>query len=280
MREASYFAPTNVGEAVKLLAEHGAKAVILAGGTDLLPALNHYEIKPEALIYIGKLGLDHIKEQDGKLVIGAAVTTATLATNSLVAKKAGALATAAQASGSVAIRTTATIGGNVANASPAADLVAPLLALDASVRLVSAGGDRVVALKDFFAGPKKTACKANELITEIHIPAPKGKTVFLKLGRRKGQTLAVVNAAVRLDIAGGVCHEARIVLGSMAPVPLRCTKAEALLQGKAVTAALIAEAAAAAVAQSKPITDQRATAWYREKAGTALVARALGEAAG
>jgi len=280
MKEVSYFAPTEVSEALKVLAQHGGKVTILAGGTDVMPKVNHYELKPEAILYLGKLGLDYIKEQDGKLVIGAMTSTAALAASKVVAKKAGALAEAASHSGSVAIRTAATIGGNIANASPGADLASPLLAMDAQVRLVSAGGERVVALKDFFKGPHATVRKPDELITEIHVPLPKGKTAFQKQGRRKAQTLSVANASVQVQMEGGKCADARIVLGSMAPVPLRCTKAEAMIKGKALDKAAIEACAAQAVAESSPIDDQRSTKWYREKAAKVLVARALGQAAG
>lgn len=280
MREVSYFAPTEIGEAVNLLAEHGAKATVLAGGTDLLPKINHYDLKPEAILFIGGLGLDAIKEENGKLVIGAATSTAKIAASDLVAEKAGALAEAAQASGSVAIRTAATIGGNIANASPGADMVAALLALDAEFKLVSAGGDRTVAAKDFFLGPHESVLKPDELLTEVNVPVPKGKTVFLKLGRRHAQTLSVASVAVQLEMEGATCKDARIVLGAMAPTPLRCTKAEGMIKGKSLDEGLVAKCAAEAVDESSPIDDQRATAWYRKRAAKVLVARALAQAAG
>jgi CO/xanthine dehydrogenase FAD-binding subunit len=278
MSDVSYCAPTDIGEALKILAE--GKTTVLAGGTDLLPKINYHEFRPEALLYIGRLGLDYIKEEGGKLLIGAATSTAKLAASELVAAKAPALAEAAKQSGSVAIRTTATVGGNIANGSPAADLVAPLLAMDAAVCLARAGGERVVPLGGFFLGPQQTARRLEELITEIQIPIPKGKTVFLKVGRRHAQTLSVANVALRLFVDEAVCKEARIVLGAMAPTPLRCAKAEELIVGKALDEALIEQCAAAAVAESAPIDDQRATAWYRQRAAKALVARALKQAAG
>jgi carbon-monoxide dehydrogenase medium subunit len=197
-----------------------------------------------------------------------------------VAEKAGALAEAARASGSVAIRTAATIGGNVANASPGADLVAALLALDAEFKLVSAGGDRTVAAKDFFLGPHESVLKPDELLTEVHVPVPKGKTVFLKLGRRHAQTLSVANVAVQLEMDGATCKDARIALGAMAPTPLRCTKAEGMIKGKNLDEGLVAKCAAEAVDESSPIDDQRATAWYRKRSAKVLVARALAQAAG
>lgn len=280
MKDTLYFAQTNLRETLKLLARYGKKATILAGGTDLVPKINSYELKPDVLVYIGGLGLDYMKEKGEKLLIGAATPMAKIAASKLVARKAGALAEAARQAGTAAVRTAATIGGNLANASPAADLATPLLAMDAELLLMNSKGKRVVALKDFFKGPGKTVLKPGELITEVSVPVPKGKTVFLKLGRRKAMTLSVVNTAVGLQMEGKKCKEARIVVGSVAPTPLRCTRAEGLLKGKEVDRTLITQCATEAVAASKPVDDQRATAWYRKQAGTVLVARALAQAAG
>lgn len=280
MREVSYFAPNEIGEAVNLLAEHGEKAAVLAGGTDLVAALNYYEIKPGALLYIGGLGLDYIKEADGKLVIGAGTTGAQLIASDLLAAKFPVLVDAAKTHGSPAIRSVATIGGNLGTGSPAGDLIPPLMVMDAEVLLVSAGGERVVPVKDFFTGPQETVCKPDELIVEIRVPLQAGAAVFEKLGHRKAQTCSLASAAARLEMDGKVCKDARIVLGSMAPTPIRCTKAEEMIVGKELDAALIAKCAEAAIAESSPIDDQRATAWYREKAGKVLVARAVAQAAG
>jgi carbon-monoxide dehydrogenase medium subunit len=280
MKEAMYFAETEMSKTIKLLGQYGKKAVILAGGTDLVPKINYYKLKPEVLVYIGKLGLDYIKEKNRKLIIGAATSMAKIAASKLVAKKAGALAEAARQAGTVAIRTTATIGGNLANASPAADLATPLLAMDAELLLRSNKGKRAVALKDFFRRPGQTVLRPGELIVEVSIPPPAGKTVFLKLGRRKAMTLSVVNVAVRLEMDGHKCKDARIAMGSVAPTPLRCPRAERLLKGQEVDKALIAQCSAEVMAACQPVDDQRATAWYRRQAGTVLVARALAQAAG
>jgi CO/xanthine dehydrogenase FAD-binding subunit len=280
MQNVGYFAPTEVSQAVKLLAEHGKKATVLAGGTDLVPQINYYELKPEILVYIGGLKLDYIKAEGGQLVIGAGTPIAKLLESDLVAKQAKVLADAARQHSSVAIRSVGTIGGNIANGSPAADLVCPLMVMDAKLKLVSATGERMVAIEDFFVGPGVTVLKPEELLTEIQIPAVKGKAVYAKLGKRKAQACSIVITGVRLELDGKVCKAARVALGSMAPKPLRCKKAEALLVGKTVNAALVAQVAAAAVGESSPIDDVRATAWYRQKAGTALVAGALAQAAG
>jgi CO/xanthine dehydrogenase FAD-binding subunit len=286
MKDVMYFAPAGIDEALALLAEHKGKATVLAGGTDLVPKVNYYELKPDILIYTGGMGSAYIKEEDGKLVIGAGTTWTELTASSLVAEKAGILVEAAKQGGCVATRNAGTIGGNLANASPAADLATPLLAMDAELLLKSSNGDRVVPIKEFFTGPGETVLKPDELLVEIHIPPVKGKTAFLKLGRRKAMTLSVVNVAVRLEMAKKrpgtfrTCNEARIALGAMAPTPLRCTKAEKILKGKVLDKASMNECAAKAIAETIPVDDQRATAWYRKKAGAALVARALSQAAG
>jgi len=278
--DTKYFAPSDMGEALELLEAHAGKINILAGGTNLVPKINYAELKPEALLYVGKLGLDYIKEQDGKLLIGAATPVAKLRESDLVAQKAPALAQAAKNFGGYSIRASATIGGNIANASPAADLIPPLMVMDAELHLASAHGERTVPAQVFCTEPGGCVLEPGEMIVEIAVPPRQGNTAFLKLGRRKAQTLAVMSIAVRLEMDGTMCRDARIALGSMAPTPLRCTEAEALIKGKTLDGALIAECAALAIAQSKPITDQRGSAWYRKEAGTALVARALTQAAG
>jgi len=280
MRETLYFAEKSVEDTLGLLARYGKRAVILAGGTDLVPRINYYKLKPEVLVYIGNLGLDYIREKGGGLLIGAATKLSEIAASRKVAKKAGALAEAARLAATPAVRTTATIGGNLANASPAADLATPLLAMDADLRLQSEKGERVVPLKEFFKGPGKTVLKPGELITEVSIPLSPGKCIFLKLGRRKAMSLSVVNVAVYLDMAGNKCREARIAVGAVAPTPLRCIEAEALLMGKRIDRELIGRCAATAIAAGRPVDDRRASAWYRKEAGKALVARTLALAAG
>ena len=286
MKDVMYFAPAGIDEALALLAEHKGKATVLAGGTDLVPKVNYYELKPDILIYTGGMGSAYIKEEDGKLVIGAGTTWTELTVNSLVAEKASILVEAAKQGGCVATRNAGTIGGNLVNASPAADLATPLLVMDAELLLKSTNGERVVPINEFFKGPGETVLKPDELLVEIHIPPVRGKTAFLKLGRRRAMTLSVVNVAVRLEMAKKnpgtfrTCNEARIALGAMAPTPLRCIKSEKMLKGKMLDKASMDECAAEAIAETSPVDDQRATAWYRKKAGAALVVRALSQAAG
>jgi carbon-monoxide dehydrogenase medium subunit len=139
---------------------------------------------------------------------------------------------------------------------------------------------RVIALDDFFTGPGKTVRDSDELLTEILVPFPKGKSVFLKLGRRRAMSLSIVNVAVQIEIEGGKCRDAKIAMGSVAPTPIRCHQAERMLVNKEIGLELISKCAGEAVAVTKPIDDQRAKAWYRMEAGTVLLKRALAEAAG
>jgi len=199
MKEMQFLTPSGVDEALKALAEFGGKATVLAGGTDVVPKVNYYELLPDAFLYVGRVGLDYVKELDGALVIGAGMTWSALMADPLIEKRVPVLIEAARNGGCVAQRNAGTIGGNIVNASPAADLVAPLLVLDAEVLLRSLKGERTVALKDFFTGPGETVLQPDELLIEVRVPDVKGKAVFLKLGRRRAMTLSVVNTAVRLE---------------------------------------------------------------------------------
>lgn len=280
MKDVKYFAASSLGEAKALLAEYGGRAAVLAGGTDIVPKMKTYRSIPDVLVYIGGLPIDYLKEEGGKILIGACAPTARLVNSDLLAQKAPALREAARLCGTGAVRTVATIGGNLVNASPAADLATPLLAMDADVKLERTGQTRTLPLKDFFEGPGKTALRADELLTEIAIPVPRGRTVFLKLGRRKALTLSVMNVAVQVLKEGDTVESARIAVGAMAPVPMRCNSAESMLAGKKLEQKLIDECAERAISETSPIDDQRASAWYRRLAGRAIVARALGLAAG
>jgi carbon-monoxide dehydrogenase medium subunit len=152
--------------------------------------------------------------------------------------------------------------------------------LDASVCLGGPDGERIVPIKDFFTGPGETVRRENELILEIVIPETQSQAAFLKLGKRKSQTLSVVNAAVSLGKNGGKCTNVRIAVGAMAPTPLRCVKAEEALQDKQPDAGFIRDCARIAVEQTDPIDDGRASAWYRKRAAEAVISRAIATAAG
>ncbi|UCF91433.1 MAG: FAD binding domain-containing protein [Desulfobacterales bacterium] len=277
MAQAEFYRPANLDEACALLTQYGAKAKVIAGGTDLMVAVNRKRLSPEVLIYIGDCGLNYVKMVGDQLVIGAFTTHTELAKSSLVMEKAPLLAEAVGQIGSRAIRNMGTIGGNLVTASPAADGAAALMALDAELKLVSQNGERVFRVESFFTGPGETVRQAHELIKEIIIPpqAAGSKHGWYKLGQRKADVCGAVSAAIVVEMQNGTCRKARIVLGAVAPTPLLAQAAGSKLQGKALDHTVIAEAAQAAANATAPIDDWRATAWYRQRASGAIVKRLL-----
>jgi len=281
MQQFQFHSARSISDALRFLSEKGDQTTIIAGGTDLIPRLRQEDSRPEFVLNILEIErLNGITEQNHTLRIGSTTTHTQLVESDLLQKICPSLGQAAASVGGPLIRNRGTIGGNIANASPAADLAPALLSLDADAVLMSEKGTRVVALKDFFTGPGKTALNPDELLVEISIPLPKGKSVFLKLGRRQAMTLSIVNVAVCLEMEGRNCRNARIAMGSVAPTPIRCPRAEMLLMDKAIDPELISKCAAEAMAMSKPLDDQRAKAWYRVQAGAVLLRRALMQAAG
>lgn len=283
MKNVEYFAPGTLKEALQLLGKHGKGMAVLAGGTDLVRNMNLDQAYPASFMWIGHLGLEYIKNVDGVIHIGAATRMQTAGASKLLQSKAAALAEAAGKMASPPVRSLATLGGNICNASPAGDTICAMLGLGAQVFLKSTRGQRVVPLDKFFTGPGKTVRKADELLIEILIK-PTGKnegSAYAKVGRRQALTLAVLNAASRVkrDVKGN-CTEVTIAVGAAAPTPLRAVKAEAVLRGKPLTEAAVKAAAETAVTEIKPIDDVHGTAWYRRKLTKALVARTLRRAGG
>ncbi|MGB9868024.1 MAG: FAD binding domain-containing protein [Bacillota bacterium] len=274
-----YLAPGSVEECLELLAEHGGKAKVVAGGTDLVVNIRAETVTPEFLVDVERLdAIRFIKWDESGLRIGAATKIAELERSELVQKMAPALHQAAGQVGAVQTRNLATIAGNLASAVPSADMAPPLIALDAEVEVRSAGGSRRIKVESLFAGPKATVLKPEELITEVIIPAEscKDPSCFLKLGRRRALTLAIVNAAVRLRVgSAGKVEDVRIALGAVAPTPIRARSAEEWLLGRKATAENFDIAAEKAARDSKPITDFRAGADYRRKMVKVLTRRAL-----
>jgi CO/xanthine dehydrogenase FAD-binding subunit len=267
-------------EALALLSEQGACPV--AGGTDLLIHIRAGIASPKHLVDLTGIGLGYIRKESSTIKIGATTTFEELLESDRICRDLPCLSQAARQVGAVQTRNLATIGGNLCSAVPSADSAPPLLAYDAQVKIAGRGGERVVALEQFFAGPKKNVLKADELLIEIQIPLPPPRTGahFLKKGRRSAMTLAVANVAARLTLAedGRTVEQARIALGAVAPTPRRAKQAEALLQGSAVSAVLIEHAASVAAGEIAPISDLRATADYRREVSRVLVQRALEQA--
>jgi carbon-monoxide dehydrogenase medium subunit len=252
---------------------------LLAGGTDLLIAMKTKAVKPKCLIDLkGIPGIDSI-EYDNGFKIGALTTVRDIEVSPLIRQKIPVLSEAAETLGSIQIRNRATIGGNLCHGSPAADMAAILLAMNCEVTIASDKGEKTVGLDQFFTGPNSTILGKDEMLSQIIIPQKmeQFKGVYLKHGPRKAMDIGIVNIAILLDgdFKSGLCNQAMIALGAVAPTPIRAKKAEALLKGKELKPDLIHKAAAAASNEAKPITDFRATAGYRNDLVESLVAKGI-----
>ncbi len=282
MKRFDYFEPATLDEAVLLLQRYNGQANVLAGGTDLLVEIKEHVRAPEYVVNIKKIpGLSHLSYDDQSgLRFGALVTTREIETHPLVQANYPSLAQAVSELGSIQVRHRATVAGNICRASPSADTPPPLIAAGASARLYGPAGERTVLLEDFFIGPGQTVLQPGELVVEFIVPPPPPHTgqVYLKHGRRRAMELATVGVAVAMTLAGEVCREVRIVLGAVAPTPLRARQAEAVLRGQRLDEPLIEAAAETAMQESKPISDVRASAAYRREMVRVLTARAVGRA--
>ncbi len=275
--------PRTLDEALRWLAELPT-ARPLAGGTDLLVQLRDGRRAAETLVDLGRLGLEGIREVDEGLEIGACTRMETIASDPRIVARWPALARAAGLVGAWPIQCRATLGGNLVNASPAADTAPPLLVAGASVHLVSRRGERTLPLDMFFTGPGTTVLEPGELLLAVRLPIPelfdreRLFERFVKIGPRREQIISVVSLAVRLHLAGGVATRAAVALGAVAPTPVRAPRVEAALEGHRYTAAVRREALARLQEDMAPIDDLRAPAAYRRVAAAVVLDRCLAEA--
>ena len=277
MHPFNHFTPTTLSEAVALLAEHNGKAAVIAGGTDLLLKMKAGFKKHDVVVNIKRLpDLSALayNAADG-LKLGALTSLRDLTRSPIIFEHYPVLAHTAHIMASEQIRSLATVGGNLCNAAPSADLAPPLIALDASVTLIGPAGERQIALEKFFTGPGKSVLQTGELLKEITLPPPTGKTVYLKHSPRSYMDIAIVGVAARIQMEGNICREARVVLGAVAPVPLRAHQSEALLAGQTLTEETIAHAAKTAAQECSPIDDVRGAAWYRRRMVEVLLKRGI-----
>lgn len=282
MRGFDFVAPNTVQAAIK--AAKGKKYKFIAGGTNFMPDLRHdHSGETKLVIDLMRIkSLKGISSAKGTVKLGALATVTDLINSKLIAREAPILIDMAAKFAGPIIRNRATISGNIIDGGPAADIVPPLLALKASVKLTGPKGSRTVALDKFLTGYRKTDIKPGEIITEITFPAPgKGHLHgYYKLARRNAMAITVVGAAIVLKMKGKICQEAGIALGSVTPTPIRCLEAEKLLKGKEITLALAQEAADACAAIATPIDDIRASAEYRKLMCEVLPRRLICQAAG
>ena len=274
----AFYRPANVREALRLLHSGKGHARVVAGGTDIVV---DGDDSVRFLIDITHAGLSYIRRRGAAWVIGATTTMADLEeSDAIQALAGGLLCRAARSCGSVPVRNLATLGGNMANGSPAADMATPLLVLDAAVVMVDARGRRKLPLAEYLAGGR-AARDAKSLLVEIVVPDPpdgKGcRWSFQKLGRTAVDiSLVNVSAGLQLDSRGRV-KWARIALGSVSPAPMRASGAEQRMAGRILDQSLLAEIGAEVAREVSPISDARASAEYRREICSVLTRRALEE---
>jgi carbon-monoxide dehydrogenase medium subunit len=276
----AFHRPSSAAQAVMLAQQLGQSARFIAGGTDLIIQINRRQATAEHVIDLSRLHeMKSIDETSEKIVIGALATHKSVESHPVFRGALTAFIEAARVVGGHQVRNIATIGGNVANASPAADLLPPLLAFDAELELLSPRGVRSMRLEHFLVGPRRTKCQSDELIKAVSILKPPAVTAsaFLKAGRRKAMEISVVSVAARLslDPITGQCRNVGIAIGAAAPTAIRAKDAEQVLEGSQPEYASFQEAGRRAAAAVMPITDVRASAKYREVLVSVLVPRAL-----
>ncbi len=278
MNNLEYTAPATLEEALRIKKERGANARVIAGGTDLILRMRDKVFSPALLIDLRRTPLDTISLTTDEMRLGAYVDLSQVLASADIARMFSALPSACREFAGPPIRNRGTLGGNIVNASPAADLVPPLMAYDASIVLSSAGGDRVLPLAEFFVGPGQSVIEPEEILTEIRLPVMSSITaaIFIKLGQRRSMAISQVNLTTRLTLDElGTVSDARIVLGAVAPTPIRAFAAEGILTGNRPSDELIERAASQAGQDLTPISDVRASRAYRERMTEVLVRRAL-----
>jgi len=275
-QEFEFVEPHTVEEAVKWMATFGRRARFMAGGTDLIVRMKMGRVHPEVLINLSKIpALRYLIIEHG-LRIGVLTTFRQIEKNGFIQKRYTALHEATKAVTSVQIKTMGTLGGNLCHGSPAADSAPPLIAFGARVKMIGGDKERTIPLETFFTGPGETLLTREELMVEIQIPEPKANTgsAFIKLGRVSAD-LAKVSAAVVIEREGDLCRDCKIVMGSVAPIPLRTEEAEKIVIGRTFKEELVEKASLLVSEKIKPISDLRSTAWYRKEVSKILVRDAI-----
>ena len=282
MKPFEYTSPTGLDEALGLLSDANEGWHVLSGGTNLVVELRDRKKSPSVVVDISFLeDLRYIREDGEKIRIGARASVEDLIRSDLIRERAELLRDCALNFAGPPIRNRATVVGNIVDASPAADCVPPLQALDAVAVLRSVEGERRVPVKDFALGVRETVCRPDELLVELEFSGLDSESGYgyYKLGRRKAMAISVVSAAVVLRMSGGVCHSAGISLGAVSPIPIRIEAAEALLtNGESISDEVIEECGRLAAEASSPIDDIRASAEYRQLMCDVLTKRLIRQA--
>ena len=270
---------SDLDHALEVLAEHGSEATVLAGGTDVMVQYLRGQVAPSLLLHVrGIPDMRGVSAGNGHTQLGALATHHELATSAHVVSDHVALAEAAKTVGGRQTQNVGTIGGNVVNASPAADLLPPLLCANASVHLKSKRGARTLPLDAFVTGRKQTALEPDELVVGFELERPDDRTgeVYLKVGRRGAMEVAIVGLSARISFGeDGKVSDARVAVCSVAPVPFRAGACEAALVGGDLDVDTLREAGRLLEAQGQPIDDVRGTAAYRRRVLPGLLERAV-----
>jgi len=276
-----YHNPQSVQEAVGLLDRYGDEAKIIAGGQSLVPMMNFRLARPEILIDInGIKELEYIKTEGDELVIGALTRERDIEKSPLVIEQFPFLAKAISYIGHSAIRNRGTIGGSLVHADPSAELPTALCALNGKLKVVGSSGEKILEPEEFFLTYLTTSLEPSDLLTEVRIPALPENTgwSFSELSRRSGDFAVVAVGILLFSEAPGVCREARIAMGGVAPTPVRAQEAEALLAGKKLSEKLIAKAAQQAAEETDTEPDYHASAEYRMDMARVFVKKGLQQA--
>jgi carbon-monoxide dehydrogenase medium subunit len=283
MRRFDYTAPETLEDAIEALRSREG-AMLLAGGTDLVVQMKESDRRVPVVVSLRRIpGLRGISwDPASGLRVGAGTLLADVAGHEVVRERYAAIADGAGVVGSVQTRNLGTIGGNVCNAAPSADTAPGLLVYDAVAHIAGAGGARRLPLREFFTGPGTTALQAGEIVTAFELPVPpeRSGSVYQRHTPRKAMDIAVVGVACRVDLdSSGSIADAAIALGAVAPTPIRCPEAEALLRGERPSEALFERAAVAARDASRPISDVRGSAEFRRELVRVMTKRCLAIAA-
>jgi len=276
-----YLAPKTVKECSALLSQYGQKAKVIAGGTDLIPQMRWGERKPGYLISLSHIpNLDEIQFSSATgLRLGASVKIGEIERSQIIREHYPILIQAASVLGSVEIRNRATVGGNLCNAAPSADMAPSLLVLGAKAVIASERAERMTLLEDFFVEPKKTALGSDEILVGLEIPPRQSNSAgdYIKLGRRNAMEIALIGVAALLTLAkkDNICEEARLAFATAGPIPIRAKKAEGMLTGKRLDKGVIDLAAEIASEETSPRTSWRTTEEYRRDMIRVLTRRAI-----
>ena len=278
MPSLSFAAPTSVDEAVKILAGASGMAKVLAGGTDLLVQLRSGRMKPELIVDTKRIpGMIGIREESDRFVIGASTPGTVIYENEALTRAWPGIVEGMDLIGSEQIQGRASLAGNLCNASPAADSVPALIAARATAVIAGPSGKREAPVESIVTGPGQTSLQKGEFIVEFHVPKPKPhqSDAYLRFIPRTEMDIAVVGCAVNVTLdRDGLCTDARIVLGAVAPTQLVVEDAAAALSGHRLDEPTLAALDAAAQRACKPITDKRGTIEYRTKVAGVLARRA------